>query len=475
MSKVTPEKIYTVQPDISGRILDDNRIVLFKADSETEKELNPAGLFIWQRLNKGYTVKAIAADISDAFETITLDRAIEDTSVFLEDLLRQGFAVEHTDAISSRKPLIEYPHVSDAPKSIDISLTGKCNLSCKYCFYADAMQARKDLPKEEWFSFFDELGSLSVRSVCLSGGEVFILPHLFEIIDSIIANRMRYSILTNGSLITEKIIAKFKKGRRRARFSNIQVSLDGSRPEIHDKSRGQGAFEKAVRALRLLKEAGLPVTSRVTVNRHNVDDLENIAALLLDDINIAAFGTNDAIPIGKGCSNQDEIILQPEQKIKAMKTLADLAQRYNGRISATAGPLARWRTYHDMEHAMATGDKNKKWQMGLLSACGCVFSKLSINHDGIITPCNILSTLELGRINTDSIKTIWKTHNILKQMKERRTIPMTKVPGCEDCKWNPFCNGSCPGLAYEITGDLIQANPQDCYRNFIEETGGLGI
>jgi len=35
-----------------------------------------------------------------------------------------------------------------SPRSVDIALTGRCNLSCKYCFYADEMVARSDLPTE---------------------------------------------------------------------------------------------------------------------------------------------------------------------------------------------------------------------------------------------------------------------------------------------------------------------------------------
>jgi len=102
-----------------------------------------------------------------------------------------------------------------------------------------------------------------------------------------------------------------------------------------------------------------------------------------------------------------------------------------------------------------------------------MFGKLSVHHNGIITPCNILAEMELGRINRDSLTDIWKTHPLLQSMKDRRKIPMTEVPGCEDCEWAPYCNGSCPGLPYERTGSILQANLHDCYRRFLEKTGGI--
>ena len=100
---------------------------------------------------------------------------------------------------------------------------------------------------------------------------------------------------------------------------------------------------------------GFPVTSRVTINRHNVDDLENIATLLLDDLGLNSFGTNEAAPIGAGCSNYGEIVLTPDQQLTAMDKLDRLSKSYNGRINATAGPLARKRMYAEMTAARNLG------------------------------------------------------------------------------------------------------------------------
>jgi len=177
------------------------------------------------------------------------------------------------------------------------------------------------------------------------------------------------------------------------------------------------------------------------------------------------------ISLTAGCTNQSSICLRPEQQVQAMRTLHRLAGKYPGRVTAMAGPLAKWRMYHEMEQARATGEQTRRWRMGYLTACGCVFNKLSVHHDGTITPCNLLAELELGRIHRDSLSVIWKTHPTLAALKARRSIPMQSVPGCEDCEWAPFCNGSCPGLAYELTGEIHRANPHDCYRRFIRETG----
>ena len=113
---------------------------------------------------------------------------------------------------------------------------------CTYCFYADEMEQRPDLPTDAWLAFFDELGSLAVRSVCLSGGEVFTRPDLWALIDRAIDNRMRYSLLSNGTLVDDAIVARLLE--RRTRLDSVQISIDGSCAEIHDASRGRGIFER---------------------------------------------------------------------------------------------------------------------------------------------------------------------------------------------------------------------------------------
>ena len=466
---------YLAQPDVSTRMLERKGAILFHPDTGREKIINTTGAFIWARLDGSRLPAEIVEELLDNFSDVPRNQVSDDLAEFLNRMTDEGFVSVQQARATTAGAARTFPDAADGPKSLDLSLTGRCNLHCAYCFYSQEMKSLQDLPQDEWRSFFKELQDLSVRDVCLSGGEVFLRPDLWELIDALTDCRLRYSLLTNGTLVTADTLAQFEAGKRRQRLSSIQISIDGSCADVHDKSRGQGSFEKAIRGLRLLRDAGFPVTVRVTINRHNVDDLDNIARLLLEEIKIPSFGTNDAMPMGAGCDNQKTITLMPRQQVKAMKTLARLAGQYDGRITATAGPLAKWRSYQEMEHARATGEMSTRWQMGYLTACGCMYGKLSVHHNGIITPCNILAGMELGRINRDALKDIWKTHPLLQSLKDRRQIPMTEVPGCEDCEWAPYCNGSCPGLAYELTGDVSRANPHDCYRRFLKSTGGINF
>jgi len=79
-----------------------------------------------------------------------------------------------------------WPGLPSAPRTVDVSITGCCNLRCRYCAYADEMTARSDLSTERWLKMFEEFGQMAVQHVCLSGGEVFTRPDFFVLVDSLL-------------------------------------------------------------------------------------------------------------------------------------------------------------------------------------------------------------------------------------------------------------------------------------------------
>mgnify|MGYP003601629312 CR=1 FL=1 len=472
MSLPDPTLFWSRRPAVSACREGDN-LILFDPDAGREKVVNGAGAAVWEAMDGTARLDDLAAALARLYEVPPADEMRADACAFADELRRDGFAAAAPAPRSAPLPAEDYSWLREAPRALDLSLTGRCNLRCAYCFYADEMVGRRDLPAERWLAFFRELESLAVRSLTLSGGEIFMRPDLWELIDGLVAARMRYSILTNGTLLTEETIAQLGQGGRRRRLDSIQVSIDGSGAEIHDASRGKGSFEKALRGLRLLKAAGFPATARVTVNRHNVGDLERTFRLLLDDVGLARVGTNDAMPMGTGCARREDIVLLPEQRPEAMRTLVRLEQAYPGRIQATAGSLALWHMFREMEAARASGQKTRRWKMGCLSSCGCMFAKLAVHHDGMIVPCNMLAAAALGTIGATPIRSIWQDHPLLKEMRGRGEIPMAQVPGCAGCGWIPYCSGGCPATEFTRTGDLYAANPECCYRRFLEECGSL--
>ena len=360
--------------------------------------------------------------------------------------------------------------VMKTPKSVDLSITNRCNLRCMYCsHFTSAGDSGSDLPKEEWISFFEELNRCAVLDVTIEGGEAFLRKDLKELIDGIVRNRMRFSILSNGTLITDDIAAFLAST---GRCNSVQVSIDGSISETHDTFRGDGNFERAVTGLKCLQKHHISVTVRMTIHRHNVNDIEETARFLLEDLKLPGFSTNAASYMGLCRSHADEVQLTVDERSVAMETLLKLNHKYNGRIGAAAGPLAEAKNWLEMEQARKENRENFQ-DCGYLRSCGGVFSKMAILADGVMVPCLQMGHVELGRINRDDLRDVWQNHPELTRLRERRDIRLDHFDFCQDCDYIPYCRGNCPALAYTILGEENHPSPDACLKRFIEQGGKL--
>jgi SynChlorMet cassette radical SAM/SPASM protein ScmE len=356
------------------------------------------------------------------------------------------------------------------PKKVDIDITNRCNLRCRYCYHFEsAGDAGKDLPAAEWLRFFEELNRCAVTEVTLAGGEPFIREDLKEIIGGIVRNRMRFQILSNGTLVTDETAA-FLLSTKRCNY--VQISIDGSAPESHDAMRGKGSFEKALQGLMTLRRHGVRSAVRVTLHRKNVNDLAGIAKLLLEDLRLSSFGINAAGAMGLCRKNAEMVQLTTEERMLAMETLLRLTKKYNGRINAMAGPLADARAWLEMEQARLEGRPSMP-NRGSLTGCGCYRELLAVRADGVVTPCTMLSHIELGRINHDDLGEVWRDHCKLRDLRERNRIPLSSFSFCDGCEYLPYCTGNCPGLSYSILNEVNHPSPDACLRIFLAEGGRL--
>jgi SynChlorMet cassette radical SAM/SPASM protein ScmE len=361
-----------------------------------------------------------------------------------------------------------------APHSLNIDITTHCNLRCTYCsHFSSEGDVDKDLSLDEWSSFFKECNSIGIMKLCLCGGEPFYRKDIRQIIESIVENKMRFSVLSNGTLIDDDL-AKFLKNTRRC--NSVQVSIDGPDADSHDKFRGKGTFEKALNGLQNLLRCNVPATTRVTLNKYNYRRFPETARLLFEDLGLSDFSTNSVSYFGLCRENNDSMAMNAVEFSEAMLIIQDLQKKYPNRINAQAGPQACAKMWRQIEKAV-NGDEEtaQAIRCGFLGSCGCVWNTMSVRADGIMVPCSQLSQMEMGRINHDNLREVWLNSPILKSMRERTEIKLSEFDSCRDCEYREFCRGGCPATAYTIFGSTSVPNLaiDSCYREFLKQGGTL--
>ncbi len=135
-----------------------------------------------------------------------------------------------------------------------------CNLRCVHCFNASGPGERGTAPlsREEVRALLDEAETLGVRDVVFTGGEPFLLPDMAEIAADAL-RRFPVTILTNGTLLGPRTVARLAEAARESRFSlEVRVSLDAPDEAGNDAIRGRGSHAKALEAAARLEAAGIP-------------------------------------------------------------------------------------------------------------------------------------------------------------------------------------------------------------------------
>jgi hypothetical protein len=103
-------------------------------------------------------------------------------------LLRDGFAEALAVPRSAPLRAEEYSWLHEAPRALDLSLTGRCNLRCAYCFYADEMLPPR-LARETLAGLFPRVGRPRRPHPDAERGELFLRPDLWELLDALVAAR----------------------------------------------------------------------------------------------------------------------------------------------------------------------------------------------------------------------------------------------------------------------------------------------
>jgi SynChlorMet cassette radical SAM/SPASM protein ScmE len=227
-----------------------------------------------------------------------------------------------------------------------------------------------------------------------------------------------------------------------------------------------------MRAIKSLQNHDVAVSVRVTIHKHNVRDLENVARLLLEEVGLPSFSTNAASYMGLCRQNAEQVQLTAEERTLAMATLLGLEKKYSWRISATAGPLAEGRDWLEMEKSLREGQESINGR-GYLSGCNGLTKTLAVRADGVMVPCGQMSHIELGRINKDSLQVVWHEHPELKRLRERHKISLKDFEFCQGCEYINYCTGNCPALAYTILGIENHPSPDACLKRFLDAGGRL--
>lgn len=185
------------------------------------------------------------------------------------------------------------------PQTVDVSLTGKCQLRCSWC-WGEEHTVGTIHSENEWKELLRKFKDGGTTSVVFTGGEPLLSPILPSVLryakESL---SMRTTLSTNAILLAEKheIVLPW--------VDDLGIPIDGSTSEINKRMRAGKIdnFQKAIDGIKMVLDAypDILLTVRTVIARPNIQDVGNIPQMLMDnniDISRIRYKLYQVEPIG---------------------------------------------------------------------------------------------------------------------------------------------------------------------------------
>ncbi len=330
-----------------------------------------------------------------------------------------------------------------SPVNLTWEVSLACNLRCRHCLSSSGRAAPGELTTAEALDAVDQIHRAGVFQLNFGGGEPFLRPDFETILEACHARGVVTCISTNGTLIDAARVERLA----RSGLVAIQVSVDGASRETNDGLRGEGTFERATRALRLLGESPIPTSLNAVLTAQNAAEIPALAELA-GELKVA-LRVSRFRPSGRGADAWRALRPSPAQLLD----------------------FSAWLSQHGR---VRTGDSffslTAQERQGLgLNLCGAAKLTACLGPQGNLYPCAFLQRPEFvaGSLRDQTFQEIWDGSPVYRSFRGLR------IHSCEDCQRYDQCHGGCPAVAYHLGRGVEGADPE-CLMSCVSEVRAQG-
>lgn len=395
------------------------------------------------------TIEEIIQSISDIYKC-----SFDQASWLVNDIIKRG--EKHLLLPGSQEPIettlrlspLDYVYKQKIEKRNDYALpepyeailliSERCNLRCKYCFRGGGHQT-KDLSTEDWIKIIRDLGSLNIMRCMVSGGEPTLHRGIVHILDSLIENKIFPYLATNGTQLSQTMVADFKY----IGLQYIQVSLDTVNNNLFHKITGVNCLDSVLNGIKLLHKAGIVVAVKAVITKHTASDIDSLIDVC-SNIGVSKLNFDQYSPSAMG-KKEDDLFLSQNQYEELINTIQEQQSKYRGIIE-----IGRYKKIDRWNDAKS------------IVPCGAFLGSLTINSQGEIIVCDQFDHRKMrpGNVLDNSIMQVWDSE----RMKEIRTLKNVSIDStCTNCENFPKCKTGCFSISELYTGNPFMPDPR-CWK-----------
>lgn len=311
-------------------------------------------------------------------------------------------------------------------------LSETCNLKCLHCYQEKHKPVQLEYEKlEEIYNQFKKLLQKKKMKghINITGGEPLCNPYFFKILELIKADSdiISFSILTNGTLITDFFAKKIKSYNP----YYVQVSLEGGR-YINDFIRGKGTYKKIAQGIINLRKYDIFTSISFTANSLNYKEFPKVVRYARK-YNVNNVWSDRYIPLGD--INDWSLALNYEQTREYLKIMGrerdKLIRKKNNNTTISMYRALQFQMTNDFAYRCSAGD-----------------TLLTVMENGDLVPCRRMPVV-VGNLFCDSMYDIYENNSFLRELREQN-IP----DDCSACEHSETCCGGLKCLTYAFYKNL---------------------
>ena len=353
------------------------------------------------------------------------------------------------------------------------SITGACNLRCRHCFMS-APNAKHGVPSYgQIVSIADQLAECGVFQVGITGGEPLTRRDFLDIVDVLNEREIGIDcIYTNGWLVDESFLDELEKRGVRPPF---QLSFDGV--GRHDFLRGvPGAEERALRAIKLLREREHPVSVSMCLHQGNRHTLRETVRLMAS-LGVRSMKLSAIMELGEWARPEvAELRLSPEEELQVYEEYIPQYFEDDAPLAITMSGAFRYSPGEETWNSFSVMDCPEGVEESVPS-CGVLTRFFYIGAEGMVCPC-------MGMADTafaSNFPNLFETPlaEILGDSDFNRLCHASVADvrdgsgKCRECEFIDRCSGGCRNSALVAGDNYYGVDPEVCW--FFEHGGDKRI
>jgi radical SAM protein with 4Fe4S-binding SPASM domain len=311
-----------------------------------------------------------------------------------------------------------------------------------HCGSRAGKKNENELTLNECLDIAQQLIDMNCKQITLIGGEIFLRKDWHKIARKFVDADVYTNIITNALNLQQKHFDALAKSG----IQQVGISIDGMEDSHNKIRRHPKSFYHVLQTIQKLKSDQYSIGIVTTLNRLNINDLENMYQLFVDH-DIQVWQLQLTSPMGNA-ENHLYLLLSNEEIKQVIRFIKQ--KNKDKKMLLVAGDNIGYYTEDEM---YIRGPKFHPQINNRFTGCKAGLFVVGIDNEGNVRGCESLMSEEFieGNLRKNTLEEIWNKKDAFAYNRNFRKELLAGK--CADCDKSEVCKGGCRQLNCFTTGN----------------------